>query len=168
MGDVGFSGGTENSDKKKKKKGGRKKGAPPSGRVKLYAELLVETRGRISKRQAALAVGFPQSMAENAKAKIEDPHRAYFERLANAICPDEKLIHKASEGLDATKVIAATTEGIITDVREFADFSVRADYIKLLAAFKGVAPIKPSPISVNSNGGPITFKLTRIGKVISG
>ncbi len=167
MGEVGFSGGTE-SGGKKKKKAGRKKGSPPRGRVKLYAELLLKSKGRLSKRQAALAAGFSESMAENAKAKIEDPHRAYFERLANIICSDEKLLLKAAEGLDATKVIAASTEGMITDVREFADFSVRVDYIKLLAAFKGVTPVKPSPISVNSNGGPITFKLTRIGKEING
>lgn len=167
MGEVGFSGGTENGEKKKRK-GGRKKGATPRGRVKLYAELLLKSRGRLSKRQAALASGFPESMADNAKAKIEDPHREYFQRLANIICEDETLLLKAREGLDATKVIAASFEGQITDVREFADFTVRGDYIKLMAAFKGVAPLKPSPISVNSGGGPIVFKLTRIGKEISG
>lgn len=165
MAEVGFAGG---SDKGGKKKGGRKKGAPPRGRVKLYAELLLKSKGRLSKRQAALAAGFPESMADNAKAKIEDPHRAYFERLANAICPDEVLLIKGRQGLDATKVIAATFEGQITDTREFADFSVRADYIKIMAAFKGVAPLKPAPINMNSGGGPIVFKLTRIGKEVSG
>jgi hypothetical protein len=167
VGDVGFSAGTD-SGGKKKKKGGRKKGTSPRGRVKLYAELLLKSKGRLSKRQAALAAGFSESMAENAKVKIEDPHRAYFERLANAICPDETLILKGREGLDATKVIAASCGGIITDTLELADFSVRADYIKIMAAFKGVAPLKPAPINMNSGGGPIFVKVTRIGKEIDG
>lgn len=136
MREVGFSGGTENGDKKKKKSG-RKKGAPPSGQVKLYAQQRIKNP-TLSKRKAALAVGFTQSMADNVKAKIEDPHRAYFERLANAVVPDELLILKAREGLKATKVVTASFEGKITDTQEFADFATRLPYIELLGEFKGV------------------------------
>lgn len=130
MAGIGFG-----SDKGGKSKGKRKKVTP--SRVKLYAQKLLQSKGRISKRKAALAVGFSKSMAENAKAKIEDVHREYFQRLADAVIPDELLIVKLREGLDATEVKTASYEGQITGMEEFVDFKTRLAYLETAAEWKG-------------------------------
>lgn len=131
MGEVGFSGGTGKSGKKKKKR----KITPAI--VKLYAQALLKGKGRVSKRKAALSAGFPESMANNAKAKIEDVHREYFQRLADAVIPDELLITKLREGLDATEVKTANYEGKITGMEEFVDFKTRLAYLETAAEWKG-------------------------------
>ena len=131
MAGIGFG-----SDKSGKKgKGGRKKG--PTGKTKLYAQILIKSKGKISKKAAALAAGFSEAMARNAKVKIEDVHREYFQRLADAAIPDELLIIKLREGLDATEVKTASYEGQITGMEEFVDFKTRHMYLETAAEWKG-------------------------------
>ena len=130
MAGIGFGG-----DKGGKGKGKRKKITP--SRVKLYAQKLLKSKGHTSKYKTALAVGFSESMAKNAKAKIEDVHREYFQRLADSVIPDELLIVKLREGLDATEVKTASYEGQITAMEEFVDFKTRLAYLETAAEWKG-------------------------------
>lgn len=130
MAGIGFG-----SDKSGKKKPGRKKG--PTARTRLYAQLLIKSKGKLSKKAAALAAGFSESMADNVKVKIEDVHREFFQRLADAAIPDEILIAKLREGLDATEVKTASYEGKITAMEEFVDFKTRLAYLETAAEWKG-------------------------------
>lgn len=140
MANVGFSGGAPKDDSQPKKKrgnngGGRKKGVTP--RVKLYAEMLLKSKGKLSKKECALAVGFPESMANNVKKKIEDPNRDFFQRIGDVAIPDEILWGKLREGLDATTVKTASLDGVITDMQEFVDFETRRKYLETAAEWKG-------------------------------
>ncbi len=132
---------------KTKKKAGRKKG--PTARVKLYAEMLIKSRGRLSKKACALAAGYSNYVAQNAKNSIEKPHAEYFRRLADVAIPDELLIIRLREGMDATRVVTATHEGIITDRVEFVDFKERREHITLAAEFKGIISRNGAQVAVN-------------------
>jgi len=168
MGDVGFSGGTEGSDKKPKK---RKR----AGRAELSvrdARYVKERKLGASMRKAALAAGYPASMANNAGNKIENKpaiasELERFVNLVDAAVPDWLIAQRLREGVDATQTKFATYEGVITDAREVIDYGERRQHIELAAELKGRAQ-KKGNTTFNTGGGPIVFKLTRIGKEISG
>ena len=146
---VGFASGAEDDKKKPKKGTGKGKKRKPRlprtlagtliksenpTRLKQYAANLL---AGMSKLEAAKDAGFPETVARNAKQKIEDPNRDYFTKLMDAFIPDELMAKKTREGLDATVVKIASFKGEITDVKEFADFPTRARYLEIAAEFKG-------------------------------
>lgn len=130
MGQVGFGAGKNDGKKKKRQRITRT-------RVKLYAQLLLKNPN-LSKKAAALKVGFSEAMASNAKSRIEDVHREYFQRLVDAAIPNEVLVLKLNEGLNATVVKTAAVNGKISDMQEFADFDTRLKYIETAAEWKGL------------------------------
>lgn len=87
-----------------------------------------------TKKLSALLAGYSESTAENAAQKIETPRlREMFARLITQVIPNEALVLRLAEGLDATRTIFATSEGAITDFLEVIDYSERRRYLELVA-----------------------------------
>src|SRR5262249_28120024 len=123
MGEVGFGAGK--SKKAKSSKKSEKAKAPNqtlARRLKIYSAMILAGK---SKTEAALIAGWKKSIARNAKQKIERPNQEYFQRLADHFIPDELMMLRTRQGLDATVVKTASFQGTITDIQEFADYATR-------------------------------------------
>jgi hypothetical protein len=85
-----------------------------------------------TKKAAALLAGFSEEMAANAAAKIETPlFRSIFAAKAAHLIPEEKLILRLAEGLDAVETKVTSFEGKITDFVDCIDFDQRRKYLEL-------------------------------------
>lgn len=97
--------------------------------------------GRVSgksKKQAALAAGYSESMANSAVAKIETPNvRAAFQRAVRAAIPESKIVGRLSEGLDAEHSRPVISGKEVIDTITEPDYRERREYLSLAAKFGG-------------------------------
>ena len=97
--------------------------------------------GRIagkSKRQAALAAGYSDSMASHATDKIEtvDVQRAFAALIRERI-PPERITKAISDGLDAMETKFFSSEGEVKDSRDVIAWTERRQYAELAAEYGG-------------------------------
>lgn len=98
-----------------------------TSKQKQYAIELVENGG--NKYKAAKAAGYSDSVALDAKKKIES--RQGFQDLIDAIISNEKVLHHILDGLDAT------------DKFGNPDHNIRHKFIDMFLKIKGAyAPVK--------------------------
>jgi phage terminase small subunit len=114
---------------------GRKKSESIKPRERKYLKGLVNGK---SKKDAALDAGYSMSMAENAAAKIEKPNvqRAFQEMIRKHI-PDEKIVQRLKEGLDAEETKFFQHEGNVQEERNVISWGERRNYLELAAKFGG-------------------------------
>ena len=90
-----------------------------------------------SARRAALDAGYSESSADHATTEIlPAAERTFCEVIRRAI-PVERLVLRLNEGLDAVEVKVASSEGKITDQREFVDYGERRAYAELIVKLGG-------------------------------
>jgi hypothetical protein len=91
-----------------------------------------------SKKQAALAAGFSESMASHATDKIETKDvREAFAALIRETIPPERITKAISEGLDAMETKFFSSEGEVRDSRDVIAWSERRQYAELAAEYGG-------------------------------
>src|SRR5262249_19648058 len=129
--------------------------------VKQRRYLQERLKGK-NKKLAALIAGYSESTAENALHKIETPVlRERFSRLARVVLPEEKLVLRLAEGLDATITKVVTHEGEVTDYVECVDYDQRRKYIELVAEFAQYVMPRGTQTNVGLNV-PITVTVEHI------
>jgi len=85
-----------------------------------------------TKKAAAMLAGFSEESARNAAQVIETPlYRSLFAARAARVIPEEKLILRLAEGLDAVETKIVSHEGQITDFVDCIDFDQRRRYLEL-------------------------------------
>jgi len=90
-----------------------------------------------NKKDAALAAGFPMSMAlRSNKVETPDVKKAFAEIIRRHIS-GEKIANRISEGLDAKETLFFQSEGIVTDHRDVISWSERRRYAELAARYGG-------------------------------
>lgn len=99
-----------------------------------FVEGLVEGK---SARRAALDAGYSESSAAHATTEILPVVERVFGEVIRTAIPVERLVQRLDEGLDAVEVKVATSEGKITDQREFTDFGERRAYAELIVKLGG-------------------------------
>lgn len=97
--------------------------------------------GRIagkSKKQAALAAGYSESMASHATDKIETKDvRQAFAALIRETIPPERITKAISEGLDAMETKFFSSEGEVKDTRDVIAWSERRQYAAMATEYGG-------------------------------
>lgn len=99
--------------------------------------------GRIkgkSPRKAALIAKYSESMADNAKTKIEKrPHiqaaLTDFARKLRKKIPAAKVIQRIAEGLDAKETKFFQKDGVVIESRDVVAWGERRAYAELAAEF---------------------------------
>jgi hypothetical protein len=90
-----------------------------------------------SKRQAALAAGFSESMADHpAKIETKDVREA-FAALIRETIPPERITKAISDGLDAMETKFFSSEGEVKDSRDVIAWTERRQYVELAAEYGG-------------------------------
>lgn len=133
-------------------------GLPPRKRAYVKARAAGKT-----KKAAALKAGYAPSTALKAKTHIEteDVLKA-FQKLIRSKIPAQKIVDRIDEGMDAMETKFFQKDGLVTDSRDVIAFGERRAYTALAAEYGGY--FTPEMQLTGHDGGPITFKLERIGK----
>lgn len=90
-----------------------------------------------SKKEAALNAGFSESMAENAKDKIEKPIAQDLALALQARIPLDKIIQRIDEGMDALETKIISHAGIVTDYIDLIAWTERREYTALAVEWGG-------------------------------
>lgn len=90
---------------------------------KAVAKNILENPGK-SMGEAMLEAGYSPAMAKNPQDLTGSKG---WEKLMETLLPDEKLLLRHAEGLDATKIHTSHTE----PDREVPDYATRAKYVEL-------------------------------------
>jgi hypothetical protein len=122
---------------------------------------LAYVQGRLdgkSKKQAALAAGFSETMADHAADKIETRDvREAFARLVREMVPPELIAKTIADGMAATETKFFSHEGMVQDQRDVPAWSERRQYAELAAEYGGYdAPAKGDQ---GSGGGGVILIL---------
>lgn len=165
MAGIGFGGGKNNEKKERKKKEAPAVTNPHASLLKALTprerKYIKERAKGKTKKRAALAAGYPESMANVAFREIEKPNvLEAFAALMDKYVPDDLIGQRLLEGTNATVVKTATFDGKITDAVEFVDFEQRRKYIELAAEFKGRVR-RHGDNNANFNG-PVMFTVRHI------
>jgi hypothetical protein len=88
-----------------------------------------------SKKEAALKAGFSESMAENAKEKIEKPIAEQLAKAIQARIPLEKIVRRIDEGMDALETKIVQHQGIVTDYVDLVAWAERREYTAMAAEY---------------------------------
>lgn len=128
----------QSKTKTRKKKPGRKRSdvlAPLGMRQRRYVKARLSGQ---TKKEAALAAGYSEPMAENAAVKIESKEvRRAFQALARKAVPPEKIVQRLREGLDATRTRPVISQGKVVDMFEEPDTRERREHLVLAAKLAG-------------------------------
>jgi len=89
----------------------------------------------MTKKDAAIKAGYSPNTAIAPGQKIESTEA--YQRACDKYLPDDLIYRKLVEGLDATKVVIAQKDGVITDERVYADYSTRHKYVDSALKIKG-------------------------------
>jgi hypothetical protein len=90
-----------------------------------------------SKRQAALAAGFSEAMADHpAKIETRDVREA-FAALIRETVPPERIAKVLEEGLGALETRFFSHEGVVQDTRDVVAWSERRAYAALVSEYGG-------------------------------
>ncbi len=140
-------------ESKKSKRGGKRKGAgrKPKGMLSNRADSKLTVKQKMfiaeklkgaSNTQAALTAGYSPATAVAAGRNILDNKnvRSEFQRLFDQVVPNEKLVQRIGEGLDAEHTEFAKSEGKITDQVNTIAWSERRAYAELACKIKQVIP----------------------------
>jgi hypothetical protein len=104
-----------------------------------------------SMKRAALAAGYPESIANHPGAKIIphtiDEFRAELQRRI----PIEKLSQRIAEGLDAKETKFFQHEGKVVETREVIAWAERRQYADLAATLKGLAVKEQEETEIHAN-----------------
>jgi hypothetical protein len=120
---------------KKAKSKGRKKSELKAPKRRRFVKGLIDGK---SMRKAAVDAGYTQSMADNAGEKILPGAVAEFkEALAKAV-PDEILIKRLAEGLNAKETKLVQYRGEYSDQRHLVAYSERRRSVELVAKLRGL------------------------------
>jgi hypothetical protein len=102
----------------------------------MAVKKVLENNGNISK--AMRDAGYPETTASNPQQLTRSKGWA---ELMEKYLPDEKIVRKIDEGLDATRVISAvkgtSANGGTTDFIDVPDFMARHKYIETSLKIKG-------------------------------
>jgi len=116
---------------------------------KVALKNLVENGGNVTK--AMIDAGYSPNTANTPQKLTESDG---WQELMDKYLPDEKIIQKVDEGLEATRVISAvkgtSANGGTTDFIDVPDYAVRHKYVETSLKIKGKL-IEPTdePIKVN-------------------
>jgi len=88
-----------------------------------------------SKKEAALKAGFSESMAENAKEKIEKPIAEQLAQAIQARIPLAKIVQRIDEGMDALETKIVQHQGIVTDYVDLVAWAERREYTAMAAEY---------------------------------
>jgi hypothetical protein len=102
----------------------------------------------ITVRQAMLDAGYAKSTAK--QSTITKSHM--WLALIDKILPDNKLLEKHAEGLDATRTIVSRENGDYT----VPDYNVRARYIELGYRLKG--KLRDNSVNILNTGGNMNLE----------
>ena len=116
-----------------------------TNKQKAVAKKILENHG-ISMRQAMVEVGYDQNTADNPKNLTDS---LGWKELMDTLLPDEKILLRHAEGLDATKIQTSHTE----PDREVADYATRAKYVEMGYKVKG--KLNDNAVNVQVNVQPI-------------
>lgn len=78
-----------------------------------------------------------------------------WQKLVDTMLPDEKLLLRHYEGLDATKIHSSHTE----PDREVPDYAVRAKYVELGYKVKG--RFAETQVNILNQGGDMSLEFTK-------
>jgi len=80
---------------------------------------------------AAREAGYSEQSALSGKPMQSNAVQVAFLQLMEEACPDQLLVKKIREGLDAMETKIATFEGTISDSKDFISWSERRAYLEL-------------------------------------
>lgn len=125
--------------KKKPVKTGELSGLAKLTRLQARYLILRADRKRFRSRQAAaLAAGYSKSVARRPGELIETPKvREFWQRIVDQEFSMADVVQVLREGLQATKAIAATFEGAVTDVVLVPDHTERRKHVELISMMSG-------------------------------
>jgi hypothetical protein len=89
----------------------------------------------LSKKESALKADFSESMAENAKEKIEKPMAEALAKAIQARIPLEKIVERIDEGMDALETKIVQHQGIVTDYIDLVAWGERREYTAMAAEY---------------------------------
>lgn len=124
----------QNRKKKTVGKRGKKKKLSPR-QAKLLKGIALENK---TPRQAALAAGYSERMADNPGELLDTI--AMREALGRLLAPPEKIAQRINEGLDAMETKFFQFQGEVTGMRNVIAWSERRMYADLAAELKGLKP----------------------------
>lgn len=101
-----------------------------TNKQKAVAKKIVGSGGSMTISQAMREVGYSEKTIDEPKKLTESKG---WKELMETLLPDEKLLLRHAEGLDATKIHSSHTE----PDREVPDYAVRAKYVELGYKVKG-------------------------------
>jgi len=122
----------------------------PNVRARRFVQNLVAGQNM---KQAALAAGYTESMADKACVKILPASIAEFRAVLERKVPIGKIADTIAAGLDAMETKIATDKGVISDTQDFISFSERRQYAELAAKLQGYLATKVE--HTGPGGGPI-------------
>lgn len=114
----------------------------------------------MDKTESVFAAGFNYDrdnykqyrQAQRMGCKLFKRHIPQIEKfLKSAGLSQAEIIQGIREGFEATRIIHATNEGVISDMREVPDFAVRKQYLDLGAKVLGML----APQKVEHSGGQV-------------
>lgn len=120
---------------------------------------VMENHGNVSK--AMIEVGYDPTTAKNPSNLTKS--KAWEELVADKI-PDDKVIEKINEGMEANRVISAVNTGKLangatTDFIDVPDYAVRHKYVETALKIKG--KLQGDGPNINTQGGPIQIIFKR-------
>lgn len=120
-----------------------------TNKQKALAKKLVENP-RLSMGEAMREVGYSEASAIKPSEVTESKG---WQELVEKMLPDEKVLLRHAEGLDATKEVLSHTE----PDRTVPDYAVRKQYIELAYKVKGKLKDVPVPPLGGVEGNTIIF-----------
>ena len=95
-----------------------------TNRARKVAKKILESKGEMPVSKAMLLSGYPATTAKNPQQLTKS---IGWKQLMDVLLPDDKLLLRHAEGLDATKIHTSHTE----PDREVSDYAVRKQYVEL-------------------------------------
>jgi hypothetical protein len=133
----------------------RKKSESKAPKRRRFVAGLIDGK---SMRKAAIDAGYTQSMANDAGRKIMPGAQDEFRDLLGRSIPDDVLIQRISEGLDAKESKIAQYEGKFTDTKNLVAWGERRRYAELIAKLRGylverveIGSSEDTPVNVDLN-----------------
>jgi len=120
-----------------------------TNKQKALAKELLESKGKISMGQAMINAGYSPDTANNPQQVTRS--EGWLE-LVDKMLPDEKILLRHAEGLDATKVVSSHTEPDYT----VPDYAVRKQYIELGYKVKG--KLRDTQVNILNQGGDMNLQ----------
>jgi hypothetical protein len=132
-----------------------KKSEPKAARRRRFVAGLIDGK---SMRKAAVDAGYTQSMADKAGEKILPGAREEFQAVLARKVPNEVLVRRIAEGLNAKETKLSQIDGEFTDERHLVAWSERRRMVELASKLLGymveqveIGQSEEAPLNFNLN-----------------